>query len=88
MRRRGPRAPNRLQVVVGVSFDDSGDKSVIVFKREIGTPNGTGQLRLLAHLNREASSTGTFIPSESLNPTARLLGSSMVYITLIDRPLS
>ena len=25
----------------------------------------------LANLNREASSTGTFIPSESLNPTAR-----------------
>jgi len=42
----------------------------------------------LANLNREASSSGTSIPSESLNPTARFLGSSMVYMTLIDRPLS
>jgi hypothetical protein len=42
----------------------------------------------LANLNREASSTGTSIPSESLNPTARFLGASTVYITLIDRPLS
>ena len=41
-----------------------------------------------ANLNREASSAGTSIPSESLNPTARYLGSSTVYITLIDRPLS
>ena len=39
----------------------------------------------LANLNREASSAGTSIPSESLNPTARFLGSSMVYITLIDK---
>ena len=42
----------------------------------------------LANLNREASSAGTSIPSESLNPTARFLAPSMVYITLIDRPLS
>src|ERR1700733_14026433 len=42
----------------------------------------------LANLNREASSAGTSIPSESLNPTARFLASSVVYITLIDRPLS
>jgi hypothetical protein len=42
----------------------------------------------LANLNREASSAGTSIPSESLNPTARFLGASTVYITLIDRPLS
>jgi hypothetical protein len=41
-----------------------------------------------ANLNREASSTGTSIPSESLNPTARFLASSTVYSTLIDRPLS
>src|SRR5579884_141765 len=41
----------------------------------------------LANLN-EASSGGTSIPSESLNPTARLLGSSRLYRTLIDRPLS
>ena len=41
----------------------------------------------LANLNREASSAGTSIPSESLNPTARFLASSRVYITLIDRPL-
>jgi len=42
----------------------------------------------LANLNREASSSGTSIPSDSLNPTARFLGSSTVYSTLIDRPLS
>ena len=42
----------------------------------------------LANLNREASSAGTSIPSESLNPTARFVGASTVYITLIDRPLS
>jgi hypothetical protein len=41
-----------------------------------------------ANLNREASSAGTSIPSESLNPTARFVALSMVYITLIDRPLS
>src|SRR5439155_7161495 len=42
----------------------------------------------LANLNREASSAGTSIPSDSLNPTARCSGSSTVYITLIDSPLS
>ena len=41
----------------------------------------------LANLN-EASSAGTSIPSESLNPTARFPESSTVYITLIDRPFS
>ncbi len=44
--------------------------------------------RCRANLNREASSSGISIPSDSLNPTARLPASSMVYITLIDRPLS
>ena len=56
---------------------------------EVGAANGSGQLRLLP---RELEPRGElhrdFIPSESLNPTARFLGSSMVYITLIDRPLS
>jgi hypothetical protein len=42
----------------------------------------------LANLNFEASSVGTSIPSDSLKPTARFLASSMVYITLIERPLS
>ena len=41
----------------------------------------------LANLNRATSSAGTSIPSESLNPTARFAGSSIVYITLTDRPL-
>ena len=41
-----------------------------------------------ANLNREASSSGTSIPSESLNPTARFSDASTPYITLIDRPLS
>ena len=39
-----------------------------------------------ANLNRVASSSGTSIPSESLNPTARLPGCAIVYITLIERP--
>jgi hypothetical protein len=42
----------------------------------------------LPNVNRETSSAGTSIPSESLNPTARFSGLSRVYITLIDRPLS
>src|ERR1700722_362343 len=33
-----------------------------------------------------ASSSGTSMPSDSLNPTARLPWSSMVYITLMDKP--
>jgi NAD(P)-dependent dehydrogenase (short-subunit alcohol dehydrogenase family) len=33
-----------------------------------------------------ASSSGTSMPSESLNPTARFFPSSMVYITLMDKP--
>ncbi len=42
----------------------------------------------LANLN-DSSSAGISIPSESLKPTARFgLGPSMVYITLMDRPLS
>src|SRR5262245_51384281 len=41
-----------------------------------------------ANLKRGASSAGTSIPSESLNPTARFFLSSIVYSTLIDRPLS
>src|SRR5438105_11457059 len=39
----------------------------------------------LANLNFEASSAGTSIPSESLNPTARFVGSLIAYITLIDQ---
>ena len=41
----------------------------------------------VANLKRDASSAGTSIPSDSLNPTARLLGSSMLYMTLIESPL-
>ena len=41
----------------------------------------------VADLNREASSWGTSIVSESLNPTARF-DPSTAYMTLIDRPLS
>ncbi len=43
--------------------------------------------RCLANLKRGASSAGTSIPSESLNPTARFFPSPMVQSTLIDRPL-
>src|SRR3954454_24433584 len=38
------------------------------------------------NLNRSASSWGTSMPSESLNPTARFPESAIVYITLIDSP--
>jgi hypothetical protein len=41
-----------------------------------------------ANLNRDSSSAGTSIPSDSLKPTARLPALSIEYITLIDRPLS
>jgi hypothetical protein len=41
----------------------------------------------LANLN-DASSSGTSMPSLSLKPTARFVGWSRVYNTLIDRPLS
>jgi hypothetical protein len=41
-----------------------------------------------ANLKREASSAGTSMPSDSLNPTARFPASSSVYSTLTDRPLS
>ena len=43
--------------------------------------------RCRANLNR-LSSSGTSIPSDSLNPTARFFGSSSVYITLTDSPFS
>ena len=39
-----------------------------------------------ANLKRDASSPGTSMPSESLNPTARFSPSLMPYITLTDRP--
>lgn len=39
-----------------------------------------------ANLNRSTSSSGTSIPSDSLNPTARLPPSAISYITLITRP--
>jgi len=42
----------------------------------------------LANLNFPSNSFGTSIPSESLKPTARFLGSSTVYITLTSRPSS
>src|SRR5262249_1692839 len=42
----------------------------------------------LANLKRVASSAGTSIPADSLNPTARFFASSTVYITLMERPLS
>ena len=41
----------------------------------------------LANLNFPSSSVGTFIPSESLKPTARFFGSLIAYITLTTRPL-
>jgi len=39
-----------------------------------------------ANLKRDASSSGTSIPSDNLKPTARFIPSSTPYITLIDRP--
>ncbi len=40
----------------------------------------------VANLNRDASSSGTGMPSESLNPTARFDPGSRPYMTLIERP--
>jgi hypothetical protein len=63
--------------------------SVLVLKREVGAANGSGQLRLLAReLEPRGELRRDFHPFGELNPTARFLGSSMVYITLIDRPFS
>ena len=63
-------------------------RSVLVLDHEVGAADRSGELRRCrANLNFESSS-GTSMPSESLNPTARLPPSSIVYITLIDRPLS
>ena len=42
--------------------------------------------RCFANLNRDASSSGTGMPSDSLNPTARFDPASRPYITLMDRP--
>src|SRR3984885_715706 len=39
-----------------------------------------------ANLKRDASSSGTSMPSASLNPTARFSPSAMPYITLTARP--
>jgi hypothetical protein len=39
-----------------------------------------------ANLKRDASSSGTSMPSESLKPTARCFSFVMPYITLIDKP--
>ncbi len=65
-------------------------RSVLALDHEERAPDGPGQLRLLpCELEpRGGSSAGTSMPSESLNPTARFVGSSIVYSTLIDRPLS
>src|SRR3954452_4988519 len=41
-----------------------------------------------ANLNREASSSGTSIPSDSLNPTARFAPAAKPYITLTASPES
>jgi len=41
-----------------------------------------------ANLNCAASSAGTSMPSDSLNPTARLSLPSIEYMTLMHRPLS
>jgi len=63
--------------------------SVLVLDAEVGAANGFRPASTPAgELEPEASSEGTSIRSESLNPTARFLGSSTVYITLtIERPL-
>lgn len=42
----------------------------------------------VANLNFDASSSGTSIPTESLKPTARFLGFSRSYMTLMASPLS
>ncbi len=51
---------------------------LIFFNTKEQTPNGPRQLRLLAGKLKLPNSAGTSIPSECLNPTARILGSSTV----------
>ena len=63
--------------------------SVLVLEVEVGTANGSGQLRLLRHeleLRRELS--GDRHPFGELEPDRPLLGVVDGVITLIDRPLS
>ena len=62
--------------------------SVLALDHEERAADHAGQLRLLPRELEAAaaSSSGTSMPSESLNPTARLPASAIVYITLIDRP--
>ena len=64
--------------------------SVLALDHEVRAADGAGQLRLLPReLELTSSSSGISMPSESLNPTARFgLSPSIVYITLIERPLS
>ena len=75
------------QEMTDLAEPDRGQYSFLMSKKEPRMVPASFDF-CLANLNREASSAGTSIPSESLNPTARFSGSSTVYITLIDRPLS
>jgi hypothetical protein len=75
------------QEVTGLAEAGPGQYSFLISKKEPRIVPASLDF-CLANLNLEASSAGTSIPSESLNPTARFLGASTVYITLIDRPLS
>jgi hypothetical protein len=88
--RPGRRSPPTLPILQSLRIDATpvvGQYSFLSSKKEPRMVPASFDF-CLANLNREASSAGTSIPSQSLNPTARFLGSSTAYITLIDRPLS
>jgi hypothetical protein len=54
---------------------------------EVGTADGSGQLRPLpGELEPRGELRGDFHPFGGLEPTARFSGSSMVTISLIERP--
>ena len=84
---QSPQPGLSVRAVTALSKAGLGQYSFLISKKEPRIVPASLDF-CLANLNREASSAGTSIPSESLNPTARFVGASTVYITLIDRPLS
>jgi hypothetical protein len=63
-------------------------RSVVVLEREVGTANGSGELRRLAReLEPRGELLGDFHSFAELESDRPLVGSSIVYIALIDRPL-
>src|SRR5271167_2365952 len=72
-RKCGPRIPRSLSRAAGAKQDSSG--SVIVLEVEVGTANGSGQLRLLPReLEPRGELRGDVHPFRELEPDRPLLG--------------